>query len=433
MGNICIFFFEWLLLCLVSPNQAEIFRRKVKRQLGFFIYSLIILIIMQLSSTTVFMDWLSLSFHSDLVCVDENIQLKRKDYTTRVFSRVDDVYIYDRKVGVLVHSPSSPVLNPKLCQLKLENKLLYEYDCFAILRTVLCSLRAEKLTINRLDIACDVPSACFNYSLSEIATALFSKDLVYKRTMKLMLYTSLGSDDTVSSISIGSPSSNTRMKLYNKTLEMDEVQEKPWVRDFWISQNVNSSPVIYRAEVTFVSDYFRQYVETHNMTIESLMAYLCDPATLKGLYCTQLRGKFQLYDTHCFGSSSELVAVLLFDMQRYTPPSVTVRETVASGRSDKAFLKRQLLLLQELCRKNSPSKYALAYIVREYIDKQGLATYYSEKLHPHFEYLQQFLPDDVSLRYDQSLKQAQATLFGVEGAEQAGMQDFLSSYATFFK
>lgn len=186
--------------------------------------------------------------------------LEKQDRATSFFK---DYYVLKFKNQEYAYIRANPRLQRVgrsfLC-LKLANRVLYHEDYIPLLWAILKALKIRYKGITRLDIAYDC-----NKFFNGRNPHRFVRDFVFKpmsekggmylagcREYSLHGRKSIGDDGSVNYISFGAKSSQKKGYIYNKSLELKEVKDKPWIRDMWERNGLKSDEKhnVWRAEIS---------------------------------------------------------------------------------------------------------------------------------------------------------------------------------------
>lgn len=161
--------------------------------------------------------------------------------------------------------------NPRLSRIKkstscvkLNNRVLYHEGCIDFLLKLLKALHLRYHGITRLDLAYDCNKFFDGRNPHRFIRDFVNKPMSEKGGMYLAgskEYTlhgrkSISNDGQMNYIQFGGKSSTQKGYIYNKSLELKEVKDKPWIRDMWERnglKNDDKNPV-WRAEISIRSE-----------------------------------------------------------------------------------------------------------------------------------------------------------------------------------
>lgn len=182
---------------------------------------------------------------------------------TAQFRRLLTVKVGKFAVAQIQQLPRTKVINAQTTLVKLENRVLYSQRYVELLYDLQDSLNLTYKGITRIDVCYDCnkyvdgrsPERFINNFLAKCPG---EKGYIYRRGSDA--FTAFGSKNQssgarVTSIRFGSQQSRIGAYIYNKTLELKEVKDKPWIRQMWDEAgliNDLKNPV-YRAEISIKS------------------------------------------------------------------------------------------------------------------------------------------------------------------------------------
>lgn len=200
----------------------------------------------------------------------ENYVIKHvSDIRNNVFARVLYVYKNQRKVATIFDHPYSSVLDFRLALVKLENRYLYSKGYVSLLNSILDECTLSYHNITRLDLCYDcnilangmLPGAFIKQYITE---SYESPDYI-KRNSEIGFTVSAkknASTETLINYIRFNNGTNSRVKMYmyDKTLELKEVKDKPYIRELWKKAGLISWPSsrsgsrhVWRTEISISS------------------------------------------------------------------------------------------------------------------------------------------------------------------------------------
>lgn len=160
--------------------------------------------------------------------------------------------------------PRSSMLNGNIVLVKIHNKFLYSQNYIKLLYDICFTFRLSIKGLTRLDLCYDCNS--FHGGLKphkfikEFVTAEFdSPRYIYKvgaKQFRVYGGKSVSSTTKFTGIEFGSGKSSKRCYIYDKSRELTEVKDKPWIRQYWQENGLISDEKthVYRAEISIKCD-----------------------------------------------------------------------------------------------------------------------------------------------------------------------------------
>lgn len=199
---------------------------------------------------------------SDYWLKDTGIASRSFEHITEVYTRVASET--SLPVASIRWQPRSSVLNPRLCIVKLHNRVLYSQQYVKVLYAITDWLQLSIKGITRLDICYDCNEFAggrspYRFMKQFAFVDSDSPKFVHHVGVKsFRVYASKNptSATSVSGIEFGSPKSEKRAYMYDKTRELAEQKDKPWIRESWQRNGLISdgSHHVYRSEISIKSD-----------------------------------------------------------------------------------------------------------------------------------------------------------------------------------
>lgn len=186
------------------------------------------------------------------------------DNQSAMFKDIIRVKINNLECAIIECSPRSPRLKKNMVLIKLSNRILYSARYVEILYSLMSALHVVYKGITRIDLCYD----CKKFADGR-SPARFINNYVLKSDTEIGGYCRIGSDEftchgkktsgsssKINYISFGSPQSRVRAYIYDKTLELQEVKDKPWIREYWKENGLESAQKehIFRSEISIKAE-----------------------------------------------------------------------------------------------------------------------------------------------------------------------------------
>jgi hypothetical protein len=182
---------------------------------------------------------------------------------TAMFQDLHKVTIRGIEVANIQSKPRSPKLNSKLVLIKIDNRVLYSTKYIELLYEIMGALKCKYKGITRLDLCYDCNKYTNGRSPSRFINQFISKEAgtlgyVYRKgSDKFAAYGSKSrtSNAKITSIRFGSEKSKIGAYIYDKTIELQEVKDKPWIREMWKKNGLvsNEKTHVFRSEISIKS------------------------------------------------------------------------------------------------------------------------------------------------------------------------------------
>ena len=177
-----------------------------------------------------------------------------------------DFYIIKHKnleYAYVRQTPRLDRMKKTLSCVKLANRVLYHENAAKLLLGILNALHLRYQGITRLDIAYDcnrffdgrLPSKFVKHFVSKPIDSIGGMYLANCKEYSVHGRKSIGNDGSINYIAFGAKSCQKRGYIYNKSLELEEVKDKPWIRDMWERNGLKNDAKnkVWRAEISIRS------------------------------------------------------------------------------------------------------------------------------------------------------------------------------------
>lgn len=193
-------------------------------------------------------DWLQVYCLNNLSEVPQSSYVDCREFfsekTTRITPLWQEVYIIkyqSMEVAEYCRFPRSSAINPRGCTIKLHNRVLYSAGFIEMLKSVMKFLDVQYVGVTRLDLCYDCNYLHNHRSVHDFLFQYFvhspycSGHIIRNGSRKVQINATRTTHGAtvISAMRWGSKSSAVGAYCYNKSLELLEVHDKPWIRDAW--------------------------------------------------------------------------------------------------------------------------------------------------------------------------------------------------------
>lgn len=194
-------------------------------------------------------DWLQV-FCLTTQCIDNadidadwlgRLEVVVDDFPTKLWLRRATIKAKGIKIAEAFFCPRVKIIDRRALCLKLENRVLYSQEYIKILYKLLDVLHLQYKGITRIDVAYDCNTLRWGNSVPQfikdfIFSTPFEEGHIYRKGSPRFTChgrRAMSTTAAIHAIQWGSPMSNVECYCYNKSLELLEVKDKPWIREAW--------------------------------------------------------------------------------------------------------------------------------------------------------------------------------------------------------
>lgn len=283
-------------------------------------------------------DWLSYYGEYGQEMPTNGFELQPREYGTKVFNNVSDVYFGNKKVAVLAFNPRSSIIEKTGAVLKFENNILYEKNFPIFRKKIIKGIKFHAKSINRLDLALD-----FNFLENGMNGHIFIKQFTNDKYLhngrgKFQIQGVQKFESNYEYLRLGSNTSPVIAYLYNKTQEMADVKDKPYIREKWELNGLNADNPVWRLEFRMNSDFFTMVDKDSG---EFPLEYNFDfkePERLVYLYQSLVNQYFDFRLNNGTKNKSRMPKVEIINLSKVSMKVAKVQAENTSSRREKILL-----------------------------------------------------------------------------------------------
>lgn len=340
-------------------------------------------------------DWLQLYLH-DKNGASEHLGAKYngKSYyefdlqecSTRQFKELWNVLNQDGDLyAVIQRVPFSSIISADGAIIKLANRELYKKDMIITLNMFLQQHGFEVKSISRLDVCFDS-----NVLANELTHKMFIRGIMDGKYLKnnqgrahweFAVDSSSNRPMECNSCSFGSGSSPVKTKMYNKTKEMQEVKDKPYIRELWALNDIDTEKDVWRIEISIKADMTNVVKLSTGETFRLRPDLLKHQRNVQDIFFTYAQKYFQFKINDGKANKTRMKTLDLFPQERILttmPIRITLQND--STRGDRVFLSKLNKIKSELRDIDDEDIHHIEMVTRKFCIQKGLSAYYWKKI-----------------------------------------------------
>lgn len=167
--------------------------------------------------------------------------VKKENHETAQFKDIFTVLYQSHPAATIQQTPRTNVMNPRSTCVKLSNRILYSERYIDVLYAIQEALKMTYKGITRIDICYDCNVLHDGRNVERFIRQFVSAEplqqghIIRNGSTRFQLHGTRGKNSVASlnSIRWGSPCSKIGAYCYDKTIELLEVKDKPWIREYW--------------------------------------------------------------------------------------------------------------------------------------------------------------------------------------------------------
>ena len=311
-------------------------------------------------------DWLSFWCQAQIFTSWSPFQFEVKPYGTAVFATVADLVLDNEVCFTLAFNPRSKIFNENTMQVKVNNRRLYTGQWlrdWALLQKV---VRFHDIKISRLDIAADFNSFKNGLTPKRLINNFLTCDFIKTGRGKFYVIGEQKKYIDAQYLRFGKGDSDVSAYLYNKTKELNQVKDKPYIRAAWTSAGLDTSRDIWRLEFSLKSQALKLYQKNTGEGMDLTTDLITNRKFLLDLYLSMQSKYFSFQLKENQKNKSRWKRVELFGDSFEVYDIIRCPENSDSSVRNKIFLKNLMLLDKEMRTLKQSYKFVLEELAEDY-------------------------------------------------------------------
>ena len=233
-----------------------------------------------LNNRCINIDWLNVSFLESVESPRDaeyfrrqGLEVKERAYGTPVFNQMFTICEHGIPLYEIRRDPHSKkgqggIMHPRLCQIRLDNRACYSINPVNELRKFVLAFGYEYQGISRVDFCLDFNNFDNGADPKKFIMRYMKNEISKINQCNISAH---GRDNWTgrdfNSLKWGSDASLITTKLYNKSLELSQTHDKPYIRQAWLDAGLDITKPVWRLEFSIKAES-RHVVSTDGELIE---------------------------------------------------------------------------------------------------------------------------------------------------------------------
>lgn len=325
-------------------------------------------------------DWLQLYCKSTNVIACSKYEFRLANFQTKQFRTLYEVYYRNEEFASIQAVPVSQIIPADCVIVKFKNRQLYGSNIIDNVRIFLDDCNLQYQSITRLDLAVD-----FNKFFQGLLPHTFIRKFIENEFLKVGQgkYTLIGEQKhthTFDYLRFGSKTSSCNVYLYNKTKELNQVQDKPYIRKKWMVQGLDLTKDVWRLEISIKSEGLEVISFETGEHFRIHYSQLSDNNYLSNVFFSYINHYFRFVINDGQKNKSRMSPVVLFQKMYGEFKPLYLPKEHGANRSDKIFVKKLYQLDSELRDLNDEQLSAIHETLSTFVRKNCLGTYVAKNL-----------------------------------------------------
>lgn len=333
-------------------------------------------------------DWLSLYCSCGMLYQNIEYDFYEQEYHSAHFEKL--YFIVDRKTGEKVaevqRKPFSKILPADAAIIKFENKVLYREDWNWTACEVCRNLGLDIKSISRIDICADFNTFENGYHPRKFINDFLTNKIIKMGRTKFTLQGTTAQVGTYDYIRFGSRTNEICTYLYNKTKELREVHDKPWIREKWKQAGLDVTKDVWRLEFSMKTTQLRTVVKQNGYIVRLDLDYISSQNILENIYKSVAQKWFDFRINDGQKKKCRMKHITMLSEETTTLEHIIMCNKVGSNRTDKIVAKKLANCLSQYAIESDQDHDAFYYVLSKILDATDLWDYYKYTIAPNVGY-----------------------------------------------
>ncbi|PSL43415.1 hypothetical protein CLV51_108104 [Chitinophaga niastensis] len=270
---------------------------------------------------------------------------EKTDYQTRQFREVYEISVlmpngtYER-CAVLACKPHAAFLGNDMGLLKIENKFLYQSSLKEFVVNLLDQYSFRFHAISRMDVALDFTHFSGGMPPEDLIKNFLQEKYLKKNKAKFTITGNHLEKNSYDYLRFGSKTSEINYYLYNKSKELLDNKDKPWIRQMWLDAGFHKDAQVWRIEFSMKSSCKELLDFDFGETVACKALAIVDNETSFTLFKTLFFKYFSFVENNQGTRKDRMKDVVLLHLDKPNTVILRLTEKIESSRMDKVVIKR---------------------------------------------------------------------------------------------
>lgn len=231
-------------------------------------------------------DWLTMYCQSSLINENPYYDFRKQEGGTAQFANLYKVYDVElNELYCIVQTkPWSAIIPENTMMVQISNRFLYREDWNVRFNNFCFINDIKPIAISRIDICAD-----FNHFDNNLQPENFIKGFIENKYLKIgqTKYTLQGQQGLrqhYSYLRFGKRENELSVYLYNKSKELKEVVDKPYIRERWEQAGIDTTKDVWRLEISMRTTQLRTILKQTGEIVRLDLPFMSTMGVVENIY-----------------------------------------------------------------------------------------------------------------------------------------------------
>jgi hypothetical protein len=325
-------------------------------------------------------DWLQLYCDGSGWMADKDYNWIEQPYQTKHFKKQYVVVYKNEEIATVQSVPSSNIMPKEAMIIKFSNRELYGQDLSGLVSAFLTHNNIIFRSITRLDLAIDFEKFATGDKPEKFIKKFMSCDYLKNGRGKYCIFGEQKQSHTFDYLRFGTKQSELNVYMYNKTKELEQVKDKPYIRKLWSEFDLGVGLPVWRLEFSMKGKACSFVDMNSGETFRLDLSIIGNKELLNRVFFSLLNQYFEFKKNNGTKNKTRMETLILFVNCEVDLKPLYLPKEPCSSKSDKVFIKKLYQLDQEL--REIPDEYSdIAHkLMTEFAIRSGLVDFTEKKI-----------------------------------------------------
>lgn len=329
-------------------------------------------------------DWLSVYCKSDMIVRAPEFEFHKLESGSAQFSEVWNVYNkYDRELYCTVQrKPYSPIIPKDAIMVKVANRYLYKQNWNVTLNNFFLACNIQPVSISRIDISCDFNRFANNLHPENLIAGVMNKKYIKTGCAKFAVQGDQTAEQMFDYLRFGNRDSQCSVYLYNKSKELREVKDKPYIREMWSNSGLDTSQDVWRLEISMRTTQLRLIIPMTGEIFRLDLDFIKTQGIVENVYNCAIDKYFDIRINDGQAKKTRMKRVKLFDSLSTTLLMVVPTNEACTNRMDKIVVKKLANYFSQYRIEDEGEQTQVMAALEVILKQTDLWSYFYERVRP---------------------------------------------------
>lgn len=321
---------------------------------------------------------------STLVVEAKKFEFKRAAEGSAQFKEVWHVYNKEdaELYCIMQKCPYSPIIPKNTVMIKVANRYLYRPNWNIEFLNFCLACNITPKSISRIDICCDFESFDNNLHPEALMKGFLNNKYLKMGQSKYSLEGQQGNGQQFSYLRFGKRENEVSSYLYNKSKELKEVKDKPYIRDQWDQCGIGQNKDVWRLEVSLRTTQLRTIVQSTGEILRLDLDFITTKGVLENIYNAVILKYFHFKINDNQKQKRRMKDLVLFKGISTTLEMKIINDKPQTNRMDKIVVKKIANIFSQYRVEDQEAFEKVYQALGIILDKTDLWDYYYERIRP---------------------------------------------------